>query len=56
MFFFLSVWNIEIYMHDIVKAEFSNCGTNPLNKILIPRKKGLSSEKDWPLHIGLSFK
>lgn len=28
MFFFLSVWNIEIYMHDIVKVELSNCGSN----------------------------
>lgn len=28
MFFFLSVWNIEIYMHDIVKVELSNSGSN----------------------------
>lgn len=73
MSFFLIVWNMEIYMHDIVNVElldsmsnslrsgtnFSTAGQNirgnsPPN--LNPQKKGLSSKKDGPPMLCLSFK
>ena len=49
MSFFLIVWNMEIYMHDIVNVEFL-----PENQS--HTKKGPSSEKDWPSMLCLSFK
>lgn len=73
MSFLLIVWNMEIYMHDIVNVELLGHGSNSLRsgtsfravgrivigiscKTLIHVKKGLSSEKDWPSMLCLSFK